>query len=410
MSTGTSTSKQKSPLLPILGCLIIQLCVGVLYLWSVFRSSVSAAYGGWTGAGMVASYMLFAFVIGNFIGGVINDRKGAKFTAAIGVVLFALGIGLTAFVTERAPGLMYLTYCVMGGCGSGIAYGPCIACIQKWMPHRRGFATGLAVSAFGLSTVVFAPVSRYLMTLFTDEATGLVNFRPVFLILAGVFAAFGLVGCAMVSQPDEAYLNSLNLPKSSAPSSQRQYTLGEAIRTLPFWCIFLTIFFINGTWNLTVPLIYDLGLERGLEPALATLAVSFTGIPNAAGRLLMASLSDKIGRVATMDILCIMTLVGAIGMIFISGIPYIVVVGLIAFAYGGPSALNAALTTDFFGSKYSGTNYGVIMTALGFSSVVFNFLSNNLLNGSVTATYIMAAVTAVIPIFLMEVIRRCQKT
>ena len=401
---------KNSPVLPVIGCLIIQLCVGVLYLWSVFRAAVGESYGGWSGVGMVASYMLLAFVSGNFVGGFISDKRGAKFTATIGVVLFALGIGLTAFVGPEAPWLMYITYCVMGGLGSGIAYGPCISCIQKWMPHRRGFATGLAVSAFGLSTVVFASVSKWLMDQFTDAVTGLVNFTPVFLILAGVFAVFGLIGCAMVSQPGEEYIASLKLPKTAAPSSQRQYPLGEAIRTLPFWCIFFTIFFINGTWNLTVPLIYDLGVERGLDAAMATFAVSFTGIPNAAGRLLMATVSDKIGRTTTMIILCIMTLIGAVCMIFIGGVGYVVTVAVIAFAYGGPSALNAAMSTDYFGSEHSGTNYGVIMMALGLSSVVFNWVSGNLLHGDVTLTFIMAAVTAVVPIFLMLVLNRRRKT
>lgn len=402
--------KKNSPVAPIIGCLVVQLCVGIIYLWSVFKSSVAASFGGWAGVSMVASYMLFAFVLGNLAGGFLNDRKGPKVTVVAGVVLFALGVGLTAFVTAANPGLMYLTYCVMGGLGSGIAYGACISCIQKWLPHRRGFASGLAVSAFGLSTVVFAPVSKSLMGAFTDAATGLVNFRSVFLVLCGVFFVLGIAACALVRLPDESYIASLHLPASKAPSAQRSYTLGEAIRTVPFWCIFLSIFFINGTWNLTVPLIYDLGVSRGLTAAMATFAVSFTGIPNAAGRLIMATVSDKLGRTLTMDILAVMTLVGAVCMIFAGGAFYIVVVALIAFAFGGPSALNAAMSTDFFGPKNSGTNYGVIMTALGFSSVFFNAVSNSLLKGSVTATFIMAAVTAVIPVFLMAVINRCRKT
>ena len=395
-----------SPLPPILGCLLIQLCVGVLYLWSVFKSAMGASLGGWSGVNMVSSYMLLAFVLGNLLGGFLNDRRGPRPAAAAGVGLFSLGVGLTAFVSARAPWLIYGSYCLMGGLGSGIAYAACISCIQKWLPHRRGFASGLAVSAFGLSTVVFAPVSKWLMGCFTAASSGLVNFTPVFLILAGVFFVCGMAACALVSLPGEAYLESLPCPADTTPAAARSLPLGQAIRTVPFWCIFLSIFFINGTWNLTVPLIYDLGLARGLSPAMATFAVSFTGIPNAAGRLVMATVSDRLGRTATMNSLCLMTLLGALLMIFIRGYAYIAVVALIAFAFGGPSALNAAMTTDFFGPKYSGTNYGVVMTALGFSSIVFNALSNHLLHGSVTATYLMAAGAAVVPLFLMRLIRR----
>lgn len=410
--------KKESSIPSIIGCLVVQLCVGILYLWSVFRSPVQATFGMSTSAvTMVSSIMLFGFVLGNLIGGFINDKKNPKFANIIGVVLFALGIGLTGLLNEKTSGLIYVTYCAMGGLGSGIAYGACISCIQKWLPHKRGFASGLAVSAFGLSTVVFTPVSNWLMKIFkTGEAvlangaqTITVNFMAVFFILAGVFAILGLVACAFIRLPSEDYIKSLNIPASKSPMNQKNFTLGEAMKTVPFWCIFLSIFFINGTWNLTSPIIKTLGMERGLTEALAVFAVSFTGIPNAAGRLLMASLSDKIGRIPTMIILCVMTLVGAICMTFVTGIPYIVIVGIIAFAYGGPSALNAAMSTDFFGPKNSGTNYGVIMLALGFSSIFFNWISTTFLKSDPVPTFIMAAITAVIPVILMYIISRYQK-
>lgn len=392
----------------IVACLVVQLCVGILYLWSAFKGNIVAAYG-WSSsaASMVSSYMIFAFVFGNLIGGFINDKKGPKLTCFLGIILFALGIGLTAFV--RTAALFDLTYAVMAGLGSGFAYGACISCIQKWLPHKRGLASGLACSAFGLSTVVFTPVSNWLMNL-NKDANGIVNFVPVFLTLAAVFAVLGLIATAFISLPDEDYIASLNLPKA-AVSGAKNFSLGEAMKTPAFWALFFSIFFINGTWNLCVPLIKDLGIVRGLTPAAAIFCVSFTGITNAAGRLIMASLSDKLGRSNTMYILCAITLVGAILMTFIGGYGYFVTIALIAFAYGGPSALNAALCTDLFGPKNSGTNYGVAMLALGFSSIFFNFISGNVLNAVVDAeagtavgimpTFVMGAVTAVIPVFLM---------
>jgi OFA family oxalate/formate antiporter-like MFS transporter len=336
----------------------------------------------------------------------------------LGVILFAVGVGSTGLLTKKTISLIYVTYCICGGLGSGFAYGACISCIQKWLPHRRGFASGLAVSAFGLSTVVFTPVSNALMNVFkTGDAiiddtvsTITVNFQAVFFILAAVFFVLGIIACLFISLPDEEYLKSLKLPaKSASGIKTRDYTIKEAIKTVPFWCIFFSIFFINGTWNLTSPIIKTLGEARGLTAAQAVFAVSFTGIPNAAGRLIMATLSDKIGRIPSILILCAMTFVGAILMTFVTGIPYIIVVAIIAFAYGGPSAINAAMTTDFFGSKNSGTNYGVAMLALGFSSIFFNAISANILKSNPVPTFIMGAVTAVIPVFLMAVIAKYQK-
>ncbi len=412
-----SVKNQKSPWISIIACLVVQLCVGILYLWSAFKNNIIAAYG-WdtTSANLVSSFMLFAFVFGNLIGGFINDKKGPKVTCVSGVILFSLGVILTSFVKSVA--LFDFTYAIMAGLGSGFAYGACISCIQKWLPHKRGLASGLACSAFGLSTVIFTPVSKALMNANMD-ANGIVNFTPVFLTLGIVFAVLGLAACVFINLPGEEYLRSLNLPKA-AVSGSVNFTLGQAIKKPAFWALFFSIFFINGTWNLCVPLIVPLGQVRGLTEAMAIACLSFTGITNAAGRLIMATLSDKIGRSNTMYILCGLTLLGAVLMTFIGGMGYFVTIAIIAFAYGGPSALNAALCTDMFGPKNSGTNYGVAMLALGFSSIFFNLISGKVLNASVDVaagsavgiapTFIMGAVTAVIPVFLMFYINHYLKT
>ncbi len=406
---GIVLKNRKNPWIAIVACLVVQLCVGILYLWSAFKSNMVAAFSWDSGAaGMVSSYMIMAFVFGNLIGGMINDKKGPKFTCYVGVILFCLGVGLSAFVSNVT--VFYVTYAIMAGLGSGFAYGACISCIQKWLPHKRGLASGLACGAFGLSTVIFTPVSDWLMQANMDEA-GIVNFTPVFLTLAIVFAVLGLVATTFISLPSQEYLAGLNLPKATV-SGGNDFTLGRAIKTPAFWCLFFSIFFINGTWNLCVPLIKDLGVQRGLTAAVAVACVSFTGITNAAGRVIMATLSDKIGRSTTMYILCGITLVGALLLTFIGGYGYFAAIALVAFAYGGPSALNAALCTDLFGAKNSGTNYGVAMLALGFSSIFFNFISNNVLHATlenVTSTFIMGAVTAVIPIFLNIYINRYLK-
>ncbi len=401
---------KRSFMFPVVSSLVIMICVGILYLWSVFRNPIMNSFD-WSSesATMVSSYMLFAFCAGNLLGGIINDRKGPRLTAVLGVVMFSLGIGTTAFLTKETIGWMYLTYCLLGGLGSGFAYGACISCVQKWMPHRKGLASGLAVSAFAFSTVIFTPVSQALMNAYTIN--GIVNFKPVFLTLSTLFFIVGIIATFFVRLPGDDYLKTLPAPAlSSKVHTGRDYTLREAIKTLPFWCIFLEILFINGTWNLSVPLIKNLGMQRGLTEAAAIAVLSVTGTFNAAGRLIMAIVSDKIGRTMTIIVLSVLTLIGAIMMVFdVQGAGFVIAICVIAFGYGGPSATNAAITTDFFGAKYSGTNYGVAMLALGVSSIIFNTVSTLFLKGDPTKTYIMAACTAVIPIILMHIIRKSMK-
>jgi len=346
---------------------------------------------------MVSSYMMMAFVLGCFLGGILNDKKGPQITCRLGVQLFSLGIVTTAWLTRDTIALINLTYAGLGGLGSGLAYSACVSCVQKWLPGRRGLATGLAVASFGLSTVVFAPVFQGIMGIFTSDTTGLVDFRGVFSTLALIFLSAGLLGCLMIRLPEQEKVTNELGHHGDMP-------LHKALRTPQYWCIFFTVFFINGTWNLTVPVLYDLGIQRGLSAAAATFAVSFTGIPNAVGRLLMASLSDKLGRRGCICLLSVMTAAAAVSMIFVRGVGYILAVCVIAFAYGGPSSVNAAMTTDYFGPRYSGTNYGVIMLALGASSLFFNCLSATVFQGSITVSFVVAAVSALVPAVLMRLI------
>lgn len=394
---------------------MVQLCVGILYLWSVFRGSIITAYSaglddaaGVSGAAtMVSSYMILAFVCGHLIGGVLDGRKGPRFTCFAGVILFSAGVALSAFAKTVA--LLDLTYAGMAGLGSGFAYAASISCLRKWLSHKRGLASGLSCCAFGLSTVVFTPVSSLLMNA-NRSAEGIVNFTPVFLTLAVLFAVPGLIACSFISLPDEKHLKKQD---PSRASGRRSCTPGQAVRIPAFWALFFSTFFLNGTWSLCVPLIKDLGMERGLPEAMALACVAFTGIANAAGCLMMSSLSGKIGRFGTMYVLCGITLLCAVLLTFIGGYGYFATIALVAFAYGGPSALNAALCTDLFGPKNSGTNYGVAMLALGFSSIFFNFVSKSILHATVenvTSTFIMGAITAIIPVFLMLYINHYLKT
>lgn len=394
MTENTSRSKAFPA---IAGCLLVQLCVGIIYLWSVLKSPFAAAFSLTdSAAAMVSSYMLTAFVAGALAGGILVDKKGPRFSCAAGVLLFSAGVGASALLTPGTAKLIYLTYAALGGFGSGIAYSACISCIQKWMPGRRGLASGLAVSAFGLSTVIFAPVFRGLLGL-CSGADGLVNFTAVFAILGGVFLALGLLGCALVRPAPE--------PETAPGSAVPSQTLGQAVRTLPFWCIILTVFFINGAWNLATPLFYDLGIARDLTPAMSTFAISLSGVFSAAGRLGMAALSDKLGRRPSICLLSVLTVVASLALMTVRGTGYIAAVALLAFAYGGPSSINAAITTDYFGPKHSGTIYGVILLALGGSSLFFNTVSARLLNGDVAATFCMAALSAAVPLVLMATLK-----
>ena len=404
----------KSKFVPVCSCLVVQLCVGIIYLWSVFNSPVTKSLGMTPAKGsLVSSVMLLAFVVGTLIGGFMNDRKGPRFTVVIGVILFGLGIGCSGLLHDGISDLIYLSYGIMGGLGSGFCYTACLSCVQKWFPGKRGFASGLAAASFGLSTVVFAPLSRALMNRFTDELSGLVNFMPVFFILGGIFLLLGLAAGCFIRLPRLEDLCDETADSASCAVVLSVYpddlSTASVLKLAPFWCIFFTIFCSAAAWTLVLPLISDLGVERGLSLAAATLTVSLTGVVNAVGRLALASLSDKIGRHATIVVVSCLTILAALLLTFIGGIGYSIAILILSFAYGGPGPLAGAFAVDFFGAKNSARNFGLITLSLGLTSVFCNVVSTNILNGSPFATFIMAACMAAIPIGLMYVLKRLQK-
>lgn len=341
--------------------------------------------------------MLFAFTGGCFIGGLLQDKIGPRKTAMAGAVLFGMGIFLSSLLPATAPIILfYATYSVLAGLGSGFVYNSAISGMQKWFPDKLGLASGLSSAAFGLSTVLFSPVCTALLERFTMPMT--LRFFSI--------AAFAvcMTACLFIRIPDAAQTVAASV---KAPVKESM-SLTETLHTSTFWVFFLCLFFYNGTWNMLTPLIKGLGMERGLSAGMAVLCLSLTGITNTLGRLIMSSLSDKMGRFSVMYMLCTVTAVGAFGLTFLGNGGYITMVLVVAFAYGGPSAVYPALCTDLFGPKYSGRNYGFLMLGLGLSSIVFNYISNMLhaAFGSYLPSFLMGMATAVITLALVAVIHR----
>lgn len=380
MSSGTKR------IITVCACILLQMCVGILYLWSVFRTPVKDFFN-WDASSVnfVSSIMIFGFVAGNLFGGIARDKIGSRITALIGAVLFALGIFLSSFITPSSVWVIYITYSGISGLGCGFAYAAVLVCLQKWFPKRRGFASGIAVASFGISTVIFTPVIQAFLKSFTVVET--------FRYLSFIFIAVGVLAALFIFPAEE----------SKAQFNSEFLTPKQAVKLGGFWCIALSLFFINAAWNIAQPLIIDLGLSRGLSQTVAGVTLAVVGVGNALGRFSMASLSDKLGRANTVIALAILTTICSIALIWAGSYFYFIIIILTAFAYGGPSAIFPPMTTDLCGPKYAGTNYGIAMLGLGFSAICFTAISNALYEATETYTYsfIIAAVSAVIPIGLM---------
>src|ERR1700675_859150 len=142
---------------------LMQLALGAVYAWSVFRVPLTKQFG-WSSPEVTLTFTISIFVLGiaAFFGGLWLNRQGPRVVALTGGVLYGLGVFLASFSANKLWWL-YLSYGVIGGIGLGLSYIVPVAVLVKWFPDRRGLITGVAVGGFGAGALVTAPVATRLI-------------------------------------------------------------------------------------------------------------------------------------------------------------------------------------------------------------------------------------------------------
>ena len=340
---------------------IMQLFLGILYVWSVFNAPVKDFWG--MDLKLTSSFMLCCFVLGILAGGKIQLKIGAGKIVLIGGLLLAAGMLLTSFIPKSVPWMIYVSYGVLGGFGVGMGYNAIITSAQKWFPTKRGLATGISVCTFGFSTVIFAP----LVELMVRELDVVNTFR----VLAAVFCVVTLILFRFIRFPaDTAAVSSGQL------TSQKQFTTSEMFKTKQFYFIALSMMLFTAAYFILNPSFKIFAEERDLA-SIGTAIVQMVGVASAAGRLLVPILADKIGREkATLSII-LATAVSTALLSFAGGALFVICIVVIAFCYGGSSGVYPLVTSEYFGLKHVGSNYGMVMVSFMISAMLFPIVINN---------------------------------
>ncbi len=162
---------------------VMQVALGAVYAWSVFRTPLTRAYG-WTISEVTLAFTIAIFVLGfaAFLGGQWMRRAGPRTVALAAGVCYGLGVFLTSFAGDRLW-LLYLSYGLLAGLGLGLGYIVPVATLVKWFPDRRGMITGVAVAGFGAGALITAPIATRLIaavgTMSTFAILGVVYFIAV---------------------------------------------------------------------------------------------------------------------------------------------------------------------------------------------------------------------------------------
>lgn len=371
----------------VLGAIIVQLCLGSIYAWSIFQKALykTVADGGlyewdklWSNlpfAAGLASFALFMIFAGRW-----QDRVGPRKVATIGGVLLGLGVALSGLVdvlgfsSGMVEGTVYLiiTYGIIGGAGIGFAYVCPIAALVKWFPDKRGLMTGVAVAGFGGGALIFNFVEQYLIG-FYGGSIGI----PL-LILGVVYLLFVVIGSQMLVNPPTGWLpEGYTSPATTADGAGTGMMPGEMIRTGSFWMLWLMFVFAATAGLMTLGNVVSAAGEIDslvVTLELGALIASIMSIFNAAGRIVWGRVSDKIGRISTFVAMFLILAIAMFAFAFVptgtSWIMVTLIASVVGFCFGGNFALFPSATADYFGSENVGKNYGVVFTAYGIAGIV----------------------------------------
>ena len=228
--------------------IVMQILLGVIYAWSVFRGPLATAYG-WTKSQTIAPYRysLLVFAAGMIIGGFWQDRKGPKIVAMAGGALLGLGWLLASFIGNTPEGLI-LSYGCVAGLGVGFAYVTPIAMCVKWFPDKRGMIVGLAVMGFGVGPLLFGPLLEALMG--KNPAMLTTTIPNTFRVLAAMSAA-GVIGAAQFYKvPPPGWRPEGWNPPAANPNVRVDYPPMDMMATWQFYALWL-MYFLGTSVGLT---------------------------------------------------------------------------------------------------------------------------------------------------------------
>ena len=143
--------------------ILIMLCLGTVYAWSVFRLPVEALFDvGSTLSGLPYMTALATYAIFMMLTGRVLDRYKPIQLIAVGTVLVSGGWVLSGLVNNIY--WLTMTYGVFSGAGVGVIYGVPMKVVAAWYPERKGLAVGAVLMGFGMSPLVTAHLARMLVT------------------------------------------------------------------------------------------------------------------------------------------------------------------------------------------------------------------------------------------------------
>lgn len=380
----------------VVGAVLIQLCLGAIYAWSVFTPALKAAPFNFsnTQTQAIFSVGLATFAVVMVLAGRWQAKSGPRIVAFTGGILLGAGYLLAGLLGQGLFGafvnqLIFIG--LVGGAGIGLAYVCPIAVGMKWFPDKKGLITGLAVSGFGFGATIWVKLADNWGNLLAN-----LGVLQVFVIYGIVFAVAVVVGSYWMVNPPAGWKPAgwnPPAPAKATPATGRgkqgiargtavaDLEPAQMLRTPQFYGIWVMFIFSAMAGLMTIGNIKNFGIESlqagGLSAAEASAVAGtamgvFYALANGLGRILWGVISDKIGRKLSLILMCLLQ--GTIMVLFywLGSVAALFYLGatIIGFNFGGNFALFPTVTSDLFGNANVGRNYGWVFTAYGVGGII----------------------------------------
>jgi MFS transporter, OFA family, oxalate/formate antiporter len=341
---------------------VLFMAYGAQFSFGVFFSALIEEFG-WSRGALSGAFALYAFGYSGLavVSGHLTDRWGPRAVIAVGGAF--LGAGWIAMSATSAIWHPYVFYGVVAAIGMSTANVPCAATVARWFVRRRGLATGLTTAGGSLGAFCLPPLAQILVS-------G-VGWRRAYVIFgAAILLSLNLLAPLMKRDPEGLGLTpdgGAPAEHSGAPSARgSDYTMREAMRTRTFWVLFALF---AATWiPIFAPLVHLVPLARGLgvDALVAATLVSALGMAGILGRLIMGSLSDRIGRRAAIGIGLVLQILAFLGFTVAGALPGLYAASVaFGFSYGAVASLFPAIVADFFGREQAGSLVGLLFAMSG---------------------------------------------
>ncbi|HKT96766.1 MAG TPA: oxalate/formate MFS antiporter [Paraburkholderia sp.] len=407
----------------VFGVICMAMIANMQYGWTLFVNPINEKYH-WGRAAIQVAFTIFVVTETWLVPveGWLVDKYGPRPVVVGGGLLCAIAWVLNSFASSLP--LLYVAAAV-GGLGAGAVYGTCVGNALKWFPNRRGLAAGITAAGFGAgSAATVVPIANMIKSS-GYEATFLwfgLGQGIVVLVLGLALAAPVSHGAAaakrVIGQAAKQAAQSVNAVYNASPR--------EVITSPIFWVMYaMFVMMAAGGLMATAqlgPIAKDFGLHDapvsllGLTLPALTFALTIDRVLNGLTRPFFGWVSDRIGRENTMFVAFA---VEAVGIVLLSQyghspVAFVVLTGIVFFAWGEIYSLFPATCGDTFGPKFAATNAGLLYTAKGTAALLVPFTSViTAATGSWHAVFMlasgMAAVSALLAVFVLKPLRNAHR-